>query len=94
VTVAIAIVALAALVGGLYIIRQQAQEIDALRVRAETAETWAEYWERSAEQAAEEAEAACKRHTTLQGLYTRLVREQLAANAWIVLPSTRRKASN
>jgi hypothetical protein len=77
-----------------YIVRRQAQEIDALRVRAETAESWAEYWERTAEQAAEEAETACKRYATLQGLYTRLVREQLAANAWIVLPSSRRKASN
>jgi hypothetical protein len=80
VSAAIAIVALVALVGGLYIIRMQAQEIDALRVRAETAESWAEYWERIAEQAAEEAEAACRRHSTLQQLYTRLVREQLAAN--------------
>lgn len=92
--VLIATVALVALVGSLYVIRQQAQEIDALRVEVETERSWAQHWEQMAEHAAEEAEMACKRYATLQGLYTRLVREQLAQNAWIIMPSSRRKASN
>jgi len=65
---------------GAWIIRTQDREIDALRIRAEEAEAWSGHWEQMAEHAAEEAEAARKRYATLQGLYTRLVREQLAAN--------------
>ena len=60
--------------------QRMVQRIDELTTRAEEAEAWTEHWEHMAEQAAEEAEAACRQYTTLQGLYARLVREQLAQN--------------
>ena len=76
---------------GAYVIRRQAQEIDAMRVRAETAESWAEHWERLAESAAEEAEAAATKHTQLQQLYALRTRELLAANWPIVVHYARMK---
>lgn len=70
---------------GAYIIRRQAQEIDALRVRAETAESWAERWQQLAEAAAEEAEQVATKHAQLQQLYALRTRELLAANWPIVI---------
>jgi hypothetical protein len=70
---------------GAYVIRRQAQEIDALRVRAETAESWAERWQQVAEAAAEEAEQMATKHTQLQQLYALRTRELLAANWPIVI---------
>jgi hypothetical protein len=70
---------------GAYIIRRQAQEIDALRVRAETAESWAERWQQLAEAAAAETEQVSTKHAQLQQLYALRTRELLAANWPIVI---------
>jgi hypothetical protein len=70
---------------GAYVIRRQAQEIDALRVRAETAEAWAERWQQVAEAAAEETEQVATKHAQLQQLYALRTRELLAANWPIVI---------
>ena len=77
--------AIVLLLTGAYVIRQQAPEIDAMRVRAETAESWAEHWERIAASAPEEAEAAATKHAQLQQLYALRTRELLAANWPLVL---------
>lgn len=63
----------------------QAQEIRSLRIRAQEADLWCERWEELAQQAAEEAEQAARRHAHLQDLYCNLVRQRLAASTWIVV---------
>lgn len=63
----------------------QADELHALRIRAEEAEAWEQRWEELAAQAAEEAERVSRRHARLQELYGNLVRQRLAASSWIVV---------
>ena len=76
----IVIVSLAGVGICLWVIRRREQEIEALKLEIEIANSWAARWEEQAEAAAEEAENATRKYDELQHLYCRMVRENIAAS--------------
>ena len=77
---------------GAWIIRQQAQEIGALRIRAEEAEAWSGYWQQQAEAGDVQRAALAAKHDQLQRLYGQRTRELLAANSWLITVYQRRRS--
>lgn len=77
---AIAIIAVIGLAVGLWVIRRDRAEIEALKLEIEIANGWTARWEAEAEAAAEEAENAMRKYGELQHLYCRLVSENIAAS--------------
>jgi len=81
IVVAVAIVALA---GGLWSIRNEAKTVATLRHDLEIEQEWCAYWQKRAMEADDQIEALSSRNEVLQELYAERTRELLDQNSYLI----------
>lgn len=80
----VAIVAVVALAGGLWSIRNEAKTVATLRHDLEVEQEWCAYWQKRAMEADDQIEALSARNEVLQALYAERTQQALAKNSYLI----------
>jgi FtsZ-interacting cell division protein ZipA len=82
--VLVVVVALVALVGGLWSIRHERETVATLRRDLEIEQEWCAYWQKRAMDGDDQIEALSTRNETLQALYAERTQQALAKNSYLI----------